>query len=91
MIADASDTIAISHVDLTGTGAFSITDAKQVSPAVPTAHVSFTINVPASTPPGAVLNLQARAVDTSNNQSLPALLSLSVKTLPTSSCPVLRS
>jgi hypothetical protein len=81
VIASASDSIAVSRVDLTGSGAFAITDGKQVSPALPSAQVPFTINVPAAATPGAVLNLQARATDTSNNTSLPALLSLTVKSL----------
>ena len=81
VIADASDTIALSRVELTGSGAFSFTDAKQISPPLGTAQAQFTVTAPATAPLGAILNLQARAVDTSNNVSLPASLALTVRAL----------
>jgi len=81
VIADASDGIGVARVELTGSGAFTVSDVKQVAPPTGDAHVPFTINVPANTLAGAVLNLQARAFDTSNNVSTTAFLSLTVKTL----------
>ena len=81
LIADVSDAIGVSRVELTGSGAFSLTDAKQISPPLGTAQAQFTVIVPETVTPGAILNLQARAIDTSNNVSTPALLSLTVKAL----------
>ena len=81
LIADVSDAIGVSRVELTGSGAFTVTDAKQISPPLGTAQAQFTVIVPDTATPGAILNLQARAVDTSNNVSTPAVLSLTVKAL----------
>ena len=81
LIADVSDSIAVSRVELTGSGAFSLTDAKQITPPLGTAQAQFTVIVPDTATPGTILNLQARAIDTSNNVSNPALLALTVKTL----------
>lgn len=81
VFADAADTIAVASVSLTGTGAFSVSDARPVSPPSGSAHVAFSINVPGTAADGAVLNLQAVALDSSNNASSPAFLSLTVRTV----------
>ena len=81
VFADATDTIAVASVALTGTGAFSVTDARPVSPPSGSAHVPFVINVPGTATDGSVLNLQAIAFDSSNNASSPAFLSLTVRTV----------
>lgn len=82
VVADADDGIAVSRVDLTGSGAFTMSDSKQVSPPEGSAEVAFTITVPATLQAGQVLNLQATATDTSGNTSLPATISLTTETLP---------
>ena len=89
VFADAEDEMALARVELTGQGAFTIADAKPVSPPIGSARVAFTINVPDTLEPGAMLNLRAVAVDISGNTSTPALLTLAVKpitdvTLPAS-------
>ena len=81
VFADAEDGIAVSRVELTGTGAFTVSDAKAVSPPVGSARLEFTINVPATLDPAAVLNLRATAVDISGNVSAPATLTLVAKSL----------
>ena len=89
IFADADDEMALSRVELSGQGAFTLSDAKPVSPPLGSARVPFTINVPATLDPGAILTLRAVAVDISGNASLPAMLTLSVRaaadvTLPAS-------
>ncbi len=81
LVADASDGISVSRVELTGSGAFVVADARQVSPPAGSAQVSFSIVVPDGLTAGAVLNLQARAYDLAGNASSPAFLSLSVSVL----------
>jgi hypothetical protein len=81
VFADADDEIALSRVELSGQGAFTMSDAKSVSPPVGSARVAFTVNVPDTATPGAILNLRATAVDISGNVSAPALLTLSVKSV----------
>ncbi len=76
VIADASDEIGVARIELTGQGAFSLATAKQVSPPLPTGSATFTIDVPSSVAPGAVLTLQAKAVDISGNVSVPVSLAL---------------
>ena len=82
VIADASDNIAVSRVDLSGTGAFTLSNSQAVSPPVGSADLVFPINVPSTVKDGQVLTLQADAVDTSGNTSLVATLNLTVQTLP---------
>ena len=81
IFADAEDGIAISRVELTGQGAFTVSDAKPVSPPVGSARVAFTINVPETLDVGATLTLRATAVDISGNVSSPAILTLTVRSL----------
>src|SRR6185436_6778408 len=81
VLVDAEDEIALSRVELTGQGAFSLSTAKPVSPPIGSAHVTFTINVPEALTPGALLTLRATAVDISGNVSSPALLTLAVKSV----------
>ena len=89
IFADADDEMALSRVELTGQGAFTLSDARAVSPPLGSARVAFTVNVPATLDAGAILTLRAIAVDISGNTSMPALLTLSVRaaaevTLPAS-------
>jgi hypothetical protein len=81
IFADADDEIAVARVELTGQGAFTVSDAKPVSPPIGSARVSFTINVPDTLAAGAILNLRAVAVDISGNVSAPSLLTLAVKSV----------
>jgi len=76
VIADASDELGVARIELTGQGAFTLATARQVSPPLPSGSATFTIEVPASVPAGAVLTLQARAVDISGNVSVPVSLAL---------------
>lgn len=76
VVADATDEIGVSRIELTGQGAFTLATARQVSPPLPNGSATFTIDVPASVPPGAVLTLQAKAVDISGNVSVPVSLAL---------------
>ena len=81
VIADAEDEIAVARVQLSGSGAFTLSDAKQVSPPVGSASVSFTFTVPSTVAAGASLTLTAKATDTSNNTSAPATLTLTVRSV----------
>jgi len=82
VLADVTDEAGVTRVDLSGSGAFVLTDAKAVSPPSKSTTVSFTIAVPAGLAPGAVLTLSARAADASVNLSTPATLSLTAVALP---------
>ncbi|MEO8681584.1 MAG: Ig-like domain-containing protein, partial [Vicinamibacterales bacterium] len=82
LIADASDGISVSRVELVGSGAFTMADARPVTPPAGDAQVPFSILVPDTLTAGAVLNLQARAYDLAGNVSSPAFLSVSVSILP---------
>jgi hypothetical protein len=89
IIADVEDEIGVTRVDLAGDGAFTVADARQISPPLGSAQATFTINVPAGLAEGSVLNLRATATDISNNVSTPATLTLTVRavsdvTLPAS-------
>ncbi len=87
VIADVEDEIGVTRVDLSGEGAFTLTDAKQITPPLGSAQASFTVNVPAALAEGSVLNLRATATDISNNVSPPATLSLTVRSVATVSLP----
>jgi hypothetical protein len=81
VIAEAEDEIAVSRIELSGTGALTVSDAKAVSPPSGSASVVFTINVPEGLVPGSLLTLQARAVDISGNVGSPATLTLATRSL----------
>jgi hypothetical protein len=89
VIADAEDELAVASVRLTGEGAFTVSEAKQISPPSGSAAVPFTVMAPANATSGSILTLTARATDTSNNTGAAATLALTVKssvdvTLPAS-------
>jgi hypothetical protein len=82
VVVDAEDDLGVSEIDLAGQGAFTVTQAKAIAPPLGTATASFTIQVPADATPGAVLTLQATAVDLAHNTSAPVVLALTVTALP---------
>jgi len=82
VIARATDEIGVSQIELTGTGAWSVSDAKAVSPPLGEASVTFDIAVPQTAQPGDTLTLEAVALDTSGNRSDPANLTITVIALP---------
>ena len=81
VVANAEDEVGVTRVQLTGTGAFTVSDDKQVSPPTGSATVVFTMTAPEGATPGSVLNLVGRATDTSNNVSAAATLSLTVRSV----------
>lgn len=81
VIAIVQDEGAVKRVDLVGTGAFTVSQSEQVSPPSGSAQVSFTIEVPSNITSGAVLSLQATALDTADNVSEPATLALTAQSL----------
>ncbi|MGE5243771.1 MAG: carboxypeptidase regulatory-like domain-containing protein [Betaproteobacteria bacterium] len=83
VIADVDDETAVARIDLTGSGAMTFADSQAVSPPAGSTSVVFEVAVPATLQPGQVINLQATAVDTSSNVSLPSTLNLTVESLPT--------
>jgi 5-hydroxyisourate hydrolase-like protein (transthyretin family) len=78
LVAQATDDQAITRIDLTGTGAFTVSDTRQVSPPSNSATAHFSVIIPSSVQPGAVLTLTARATDLSGNVSGPATVVLLV-------------
>jgi hypothetical protein len=78
VIASAKDETGITHINLSTTGAVTFTDARQVTPPLNSASVTFEIPVPASVAVGSTISVQATATDISNNTSTPAALTLTV-------------
>lgn len=90
LIATAHDEIGVTRITISGTGAFTFSDAKAISPALAQAQAIFTVNVPAWVQDGQTLTVTARAVDLSGNTSVPTTLTLTARivsdvTLPASS------
>ena len=81
VIAEVEDEVGVTRVDLSGSGAFSLSDTRQITPPLGSAVATFTINVPAGIADGAVLNLQATATDIAGNVSDATILSLTATTL----------
>ncbi|MCU1382031.1 MAG: LamG domain protein jellyroll fold domain protein [Acidobacteria bacterium] len=81
VIAQAEDETGVATVALGGQGAFTVSQAKQVSPVSNSAQVTFQIPVPVGAVEGAVLNLAASATDVFGNVSAPATLALTVRSL----------
>src|SRR5262249_28698105 len=81
VIVDADDESSVKRIDLAGDGGFTVADSRQISPPTGSAQAAFTIHLPPGLSDGLLLNLQARASDTSDNVSEPALLSLTALTL----------
>ena len=76
--AAADDDIAVARIDLTGSGAVSVSQSRAFSPALGSAVAGFSFTVPSTVPEGATVSLQARATDLSGNVSAPAALLLTV-------------
>jgi hypothetical protein len=76
--ARADDDIAVTRIDLTGSGAVSVSQSRAFSPALGSASADFRFTVPVAVPEGAAVTLQARAADLSGNVSPPASLVLTV-------------
>ena len=81
VIAQADDETGVAAVALGGQGAFSVSQAKQVSPVSNSAQLTFQIPVPANAVEGSVLNLSGTASDVFGNVSAPATLALTVRTV----------
>jgi hypothetical protein len=81
VIAEADDEIGVTRVTLSGTGAFSFSDAKSISPALGSVSATFVVNVPESVTAGQTLTLTARSVDLSSNVSQAATLALTARVL----------
>ena len=82
IIVEAADEVGLSSIEISGSGAFTYSDAEPIVPPAGEAQASFTINVPGSLVAGDTIDLEARAVDISGNISEPGTLSLSVTTFP---------
>ena len=81
VIAEADDESAVANITLAGQGAFTVADARQVTPPSNAAHVEFAVTVPPGAATGSVLTLAAVATDIFGNASLPATLALTVNTV----------
>ena len=81
VIAQADDETGVATVALGGQGAFTVSQAKQVSPVSTSAQLTFQIAVPAAAVEGSVLNLSATATDVFGNVSAPATLALTVRSI----------
>ena len=79
VIADGDDETGINTVTLAGQGAFTVNQARQVSPVSNSIQLPFQIPVPAGVVDGSVLNLSATAADIFGNVSAPATLALTVR------------
>ena len=82
IIVEAADEVGLTSIVISGTGAFTYSDAEPIVPPTGEAQVNFVINVPESLVGGDTIDLEARAVDISGNISEPETLSLSVTTIP---------
>lgn len=81
VVADATDETGVATIALAGQGAFSVTQAQQVSPISNSPQLVFAIPVPSGVTDGAVLNISATATDIFGNVSAPATLALTVRSL----------
>lgn len=81
IIVGATDEIGVSRIELTGSGAFTYSDAQQVSPPLGSAQTTFTINIPDTLNDGDTLALEAIAADISENISAPSTITLTVGSL----------
>jgi hypothetical protein len=78
MIAQATDDQALARIDLAGSGLFTLSDTRQVSPPSNGATKSFSVIIPTSAQPGAIETLTARATDVAGNVSGPATVVLAI-------------
>lgn len=82
IIVEAADEVGLTSIEISGSGAFTYSDAEPIVPPTGEAQASFVINVPGSLVGGDTIDLEARAVDLSGNISDPETLSLAVTTVP---------
>jgi len=82
IVVNAEDDLGVSEIDLQGSGAFTLSTARAITPPIGTASTSFAVQVPADAAPGSVLTVQATAVDLAGNSSVPMTLALTVTALP---------
>jgi hypothetical protein len=82
IIVAAADEVGLASIEISGSGAFTYSDAQPIVPPTGEAQASFVINVPGFLVDGDTIDLEARAVDISGNISEPGTLSLSVTTVP---------
>ena len=78
VVAQATDDTAVVSVELSGQGAFTYSDSRQVSPPSNSATVTFSLTVPGAAQVGQVLSLSGRATDLAGNVSAPATLSITI-------------
>ncbi len=81
ILVEASDQGMLSRIELRATGAFVFSDARQVSPPSAGAVATFTLPLPESLEDGDTIQLEATAVDSAGNTSLPEALTLTVRSL----------
>ena len=87
IIVDGEDEGLVSELRLSGAGAMTFSDAKQVTPASGSASRTFELMVPETIAIGAQIQLTARAVDLSGNVSAPATLTLTAVSTVTVTLP----
>jgi 5-hydroxyisourate hydrolase-like protein (transthyretin family) len=81
IIVGATDEIGVARIELTGSGAFTYSDAHQVSPPLGSAQTTFTIDIPDTVNDGDTLVLEAIAADVSGYVSIPVTITLTVRSL----------
>ncbi|MEO8677871.1 MAG: carboxypeptidase regulatory-like domain-containing protein, partial [Vicinamibacterales bacterium] len=81
IVAQANDETGVASIALVGQGAFSVAQARQVTPISNSPELVFQIQVPAGAIEGAVLNVSAAATDIFGNVGAPATLTLTVQSL----------
>ncbi|MEQ1871798.1 MAG: carboxypeptidase-like regulatory domain-containing protein, partial [Vicinamibacterales bacterium] len=87
MVVDGSDDLALSSIQLTGTGAFSFTETQSLSTPSANASRTFVVNVPITVTEGATETFTARATDASGNLSAPVSLTLTAHVAATVTLP----
>ncbi len=87
IVAEGDDESAVASIALAGEGAFTVADARQVTPPSNAARIEFVIAVPAGLAAGATLDLSGVATDIFGNASAPTRLVLTVTTVAEVSLP----
>jgi hypothetical protein len=79
VVVSGADDQVLSTITLTGSGAFPYSGSYSVGGASPTGTHTFTLDVPANVPDGAIEALTARSTDWSGNESTPVTLTLTAR------------
>lgn len=87
IVVDGEDESLLSELRLSGAGAMTFSDAKQVTPPAGSASRTFEVIVPETVAIGSQIQLTATAVDLSGNVSGPATLTLTVTSTVTATLP----